>query len=400
MYNHEIGVFMKFADMVSRLVGQGYGGWSVHGKARTLLANGVDVIMLTIGDPDFHTPPAVVERAVDSLRQGRTHYTPAVGELKLRQAIAEHHTRYTGQAVTYENVAVVQGAQCGLYVAAMCTLQAGDEVIMSDPVYSTYPPVIGATGATPIYVQLKPERNFHPDLDEVAAAITPRTRAILLNTPHNPTGAVLRHDEIESLADLALRHNLWLITDEVYSNFTFTQPHASPAAIADLADQCITISSLSKSHAMTGWRLGWIVGPKALIEHAGNLLAVMAYGGPPFIQDGAITALTSEIAEVETMRQSYRRRRDLVHTLLADTPGVRCCNTEGGMYALLDIRSSGLSSMDFADQACDQAKVAMLPGDAFGPSLAGYLRLSLVVPEERLAEACRRVHQFAVERFG
>ena len=400
MYNHEIGVFMKFADMVSRLVGQGYGGWSVHGKARTLIANGVDVIMLTIGDPDFHTPPAVVERAVDSLRQGRTHYTPAVGELNLRQAIAAHHARHTGQTVTYENVAVVQGAQCGLYVAAMCTLQPGDEVIMSDPVYSTYPPVIGATGATPIYVQLKPERNFHPDLDEVAAAITPRTRAILFNTPHNPTGAVLRHDELESLADLALRHKLWLITDEVYSHFTFTQPHASPAAIAELADQCITISSLSKSHAMTGWRLGWIVGPKPLIEHAGNLLAVMAYGGPPFIQDGALTALTSEIAEVEAMRHSYRRRRDLVHELLADTPGVRCCNTEGGMYALLDIRSSGLSSMDFADQACDQAKVAMLPGDAFGPSLAGYLRLSLVVPEDRLAEACRRVQQFAVERFG
>jgi arginine:pyruvate transaminase len=297
-------------------------------------------------------------------------------------------------------VAVVQGAQCGLYVAAMCTLQAGDEVIMSDPVYSTYPAVIGATGASAVYVRLRPETNFHPDLDELAAAITPRTRAILFNTPHNPTGAVLRQDEIEVLADLALRHNLWLITDEVYSNFTFAHPHASPAAIADIADSCITISSLSKSHAMTGWRLGWLVGPKDLIEHAGNLLAVMAYGGPPFIQDAAVTALSDEIAEVEAMRVAYRRRRDLVHELLADTPGIRCCETEGGMYALLDIRSSGLSSMAFADQACEHARVAMLPGDAFGPTLAGYLRLSLVVPEERLTEACRRVHEFAMERFG
>jgi arginine:pyruvate transaminase len=391
---------MKFADVVSRLVGQGYGGWSVHGKARTLIANGVDVIMLTIGDPDFHTPPAIVATAVESLHRGRTHYTPSYGELKLRQAIAAYHTRHTGQPVTHENVAVVQGAQCGLYVAAMCTLQAGDEVIMSDPVYSTYPAVIGATGASAVYVRLRPETNFHPDLDELAAAITPRTRAILFNTPHNPTGAVLRQDEIEVLADLALRHNLWLITDEVYSNFTFAHPHASPAAIADIADRCITISSLSKSHAMTGWRLGWLVGPKDLIEHAGNLLAVMAYGGPPFIQDAAVTALSDEIAEVEAMRVAYRRRRDLVHELLADTPGIRCCETEGGMYALLDIRSSGLSSMVFADQACEHARVAMLPGDAFGPTLAGYLRLSLVVPEERLTEACRRVHEFAVERFG
>jgi arginine:pyruvate transaminase len=391
---------MKFADVVSRLVGQGYGGWSVHGKARTLIANGVDVIMLTIGDPDFHTPPAIVATAVESLHRGRTHYTPSYGELKLRQAIAAYHTRHTGQPVTHENVAVVQGAQCGLYVAAMCTLQAGDEVIMSDPVYSTYPAVIGATGASAVYVRLRPETNFHPDLDELAAAITPRTRAILFNTPHNPTGAVLRQDEIEVLADLALRHNLWLITDEVYSNFTFAHPHASPAAIADIADRCITISSLSKSHAMTGWRLGWLVGPKDLVEHAGNLLAVMAYGGPPFIQDAAVTALSDEIAEVEAMRVAYRRRRDLVHELLADTPGIRCCETEGGMYALLDIRSSGLSSMAFADQACEHARVAMLPGDAFGPTLAGYLRLSLVVPEDRLTEACRRVHEFAVERFG
>jgi arginine:pyruvate transaminase len=391
---------MKFANVVSRLVGQGYGGWSVHGKARTLIANGVDVIMLTIGDPDFQTPPAIVATAVDSLHRGRTHYTPSYGELKLRQAIAAYHTRHTGQSVTHENVAVVQGAQCGLYVAAMCTLQAGDEVIMSDPVYSTYPAVIGATGANSVYVRLRPETNFHPDLDELAAAITPRTRAILFNTPHNPTGAVLRQDEIEVLADLALRHNLWLITDEVYSNFTFSHPHASPAAIADIADRCITISSLSKSHAMTGWRLGWIVGPKDLVEHAGNLLAVMAYGGPPFIQDAAVTALSDEIAEVEAMRVAYRRRRDLVHELLADTPGIRCCETEGGMYALLDIRSSGLSSMSFADQACEYARVAMLPGDAFGPTLAGYLRLSLVVPEDRLTEACRRVHEFAVERFG
>ncbi|MCE7979819.1 MAG: aminotransferase class I/II-fold pyridoxal phosphate-dependent enzyme [Caldilinea sp. CFX5] len=391
---------MKFADVVSRLVGQGYGGWSVHGKARTLIANGVDVIMLTIGDPDFHTPPAIVATAVTSLHRGRTHYTPSYGELKLRQAIAAYHMRHTGQVVTHENVAVVQGAQCGLYVAAMCTLQAGDEVIMSDPVYSTYPAVIGATGANAVYVRLHPETNFHPDLAEVAAAITPRTRAILFNTPHNPTGSVLRQDEIEVLADLALRHDLWLITDEVYSNFTFTHPHASPAAIADIADRCITISSLSKSHAMTGWRLGWLVGPKELVEHAGNLLAVMAYGGPPFIQDAAVTALSDEIAEVEAMRIAYRRRRDLVHDLLADTPGIRCCETEGGMYALLDIRSSGLSSMAFADQACEHARVAMLPGDAFGPTLAGYLRLSLVVPEDRLTEACRRVHAFAVERFG
>jgi arginine:pyruvate transaminase len=164
---------MQFADVVSRLVGQGYGGWSVHGKARTLIANGVDVILLTIGDPDFHTPPAIVTAAVESLHHGRTHYTPAVGELKLRQAIAAHHTRQTGQVVTHENVAVVQGAQCGLYVAALCTLQAGDEVIMSDPVYSTYPPVIGAT---PISMRSPPRS---PRVPAPSSSIRPTTRPAL-----------------------------------------------------------------------------------------------------------------------------------------------------------------------------------------------------------------------------
>lgn len=391
---------MKYAEIVTRLRGQGYGGWRVHMRARQLIAEGADIILLTIGDPDFDTPSTIVDRAVHSLQHGRTHYTPATGEVQLRAAIAARHMAETGQPVTYENVAVTQGAQGALFVATMCTLQPGDEVIMSDPVYSTYPPVIGATGATPVYVPLHAHLNFHPDLDEVAAAITSRTRAILFNTPHNPTGAVLRRAEIERLADLASEHDLWLLTDEVYSNFTYQYAHTSPASIPRIADRVITISSLSKSHAMTGWRLGWVVGPTEMIEHAGNLLAVMAYGGPPFIQDGAIQALTNEIAEVIEMKMAYRRRAEIVNELLAELPGLQCCTTEGGMYALLDVRSSGISSMELADRFCEDAGVALLPGDAFGPNLAGYLRLSLVVAEDRLTEACRRLRHYAVTHFA
>jgi len=390
---------MKYADVVHRLRGQGHGGWFVHRKARHLIAQGADIILLTIGDPDFDTPPAIAESAIHSIRSGRTHYTPAAGESPLRVAIAARHQAQSGQAVTDEHVAVTQGAQGALYVATMCTLQPGDEVIVTDPVYSTYPPVIGATGATAVYVPLHDELNFHPDMAEIAAAITPRTRAILLNTPHNPTGAVLRPEEVEQLADLALANDLWLITDEVYSNFTYQHPLSSPASLQRIADRTITISSLSKSHAMTGWRLGWIVGPKAMIVHASNLLAVMAYGGPPFIQDGAITALSNEIAEVEAMRAAYQRRAEIVMELLADLPGIRCCETEGGMYSLLDIRDSELSSMEIADQLCEQAGVALLPGDAFGPKLQGYLRLSLVVPEKRLTEACQRIQHYAKAHF-
>lgn len=391
---------MRYAEVVTQFEGQSYGGWRVHGKARQMIAEGVDVILLTIGDPDFDTPAPIVDATIQSLRNGRTHYIPAAGELSLRKAIAEQHMRQTGQPVSYENVAVMQGAQCGLYVATQCLLQSGDEVILPDPVYSTYPPTIGATGAKAVYVPLHADCNFHPDLAEIAAAITPNTRAILLNTPHNPTGSVLRRDEFEQLADLALEHDLWLITDEVYSNFTYTHPHFSPAGIPRIADHCVTISSLSKSHAMTGWRVGWMIGPQALIAHADLLLSVMAYGGAPFVQDGALVALTSEIAEVEAMRLAYRRRAEVVAEYLSDTPGIHCCETEGGMYALLDVRETGLPSMQVADQLCEEAHVALLPGDAFGPNLQGYLRLSLVVPEARLVEACARVRRFAVARFG
>lgn len=390
---------MQYADVVHRLRGKGHDGWRVHGKARQLIAQGADIILLTIGDPDFDTPSPIVEKAIHSLRNGRTHYTPAPGELPLRKAIAAHHRAQTGQDVTDENVVVTQGAQGALYVATMCTLQAGDEVILTDPVYSTYPPVIGATGAKAVYVPLHAELNFHPDMAEIAAAITPQTRAILLNTPHNPTGAVLRQEEVEQLADLAVANDLWLITDEVYSNFTYHHLHTSPATLQRIADRTITISSLSKSHAMTGWRLGWIVAPAAMIEHAGNLLAVMAYGGPPFIQDGAMKALSDEIAEVEEMRVAYQRRAEIVSEMLADLPGIHCCETEGGMYSLLDVRDSGLSSMEMADLLCEQAGVALLPGDAFGPKLHGYLRLSLVVPEERLVEACQRLQRYVRAHF-
>jgi len=387
---------MKYSNIVHRLDGSGYKAWDVHGKARAMLAQGMDVILLTIGDPDFATPLPVIATAVNSLRNDRTHYTPSLGELPLRTAIAAQYTQTTGQPFTAQNVAVVAGAQCGLFVAAMCTLEAGDEVILPEPVYSTYEPVVGAAGAKPVYVPLRPELGFHFDPADLAAAITPRTRAILLTTPHNPTGAMLHPEELETLAELSTRHDLWLISDEVYSHFTYTRPHLSPASIPGLADRTIVISSLSKSHAMTGWRLGWTIAPAELTQHIGNLLAAMLFGQPPFIQDAALHALTTELAEAETMRARYQARRDLVCKALSAAGPVGCCAPEGGMYVLVDVRKTGMSSYAFGHRLVEQEQVALLPGEAFGSTLAGYLRLSLTTSEERLAEACRRIQRFGL----
>lgn len=386
---------MRVASRVNRIVSKGAPAWGVHTQGRQMKEAGDDIILLTIGDPDFDTPEAVVDAAVASLRCGRTHYTPLLGEESLRSAIAQHHGDVTGQTVQPENVIVVAGAQCGLYAAAMCTLEPGDQVVVLDPTYSTYPYVFGAAGAEAVFVSLRPERNFQVDPDDVAAAITERTKAILLNTPHNPTGAMVHRCEMEALTHLCQDHDLWMITDEVYATISFGQPHISACAFPAMAERTITVSSLSKSHAMTGWRMGWAVAPKEIVAHMGNLFAGMLFGLPPFIQDAATQALTANRSNMDVMRNRYKARRDLVFEHLQDSPKISCHLPEGGMYMMIDIRQTGMAAIDFGYQLLAQEKVALLPGDAFGSGGTGHVRLSLTEPEIRLAEACKRIARFA-----
>ena len=386
---------MNYASRVHRTVSRGSSGWRVHAEAKKLQAKGEPVILLTIGDPDFDTPSPIIDVAVHALHNGRTHYTSLFGEPPLRQAIAHYHSTFNKQTVTTDNVIAVAGAQCGLYAAAMCTLQPGDEVIVLDPTYTTYAYLLGAAGAETVYVSLRPERNFQVDPDDVAAAITPRTRALFLNSPHNPTGAMIHQAELNALAALCRQHDLWMITDEVYGPIAFETPHISAGSLPGMAERTITISSLSKSHAMTGWRIGWAVGPAEVIRYMGNLFAGMLFGLPPFIQDAAVEALTASLGEADIMRAHYKARRDLVYEHLQDAPKVSCHLPEGGMYMMLDIRETGLEAREFAARLLEQERVALLPGDAFGPGGAGHLRLSLVEREEVLIEACERTVRFA-----
>ncbi len=386
---------MRYASIVNRAVSKGWQAWNVHMKARQLMAQGEEVLLLTIGDPDFETPSPIIDRAVQSMRSGRTHYTPLMGEMPLRGILAERYTKELGRSVDVDNVIVVAGAQCGLFAACLCIMEPGDEVIVLDPTYTTYAYVIGSAGATTVTVPLRPERHFQVDPEDIADAVTERTRAIIINTPHNPTGAVLHQAAIDALAEIATRHDLWLITDEVYSTITFEQPHISLASHPALADRTVTISSLSKSHAMTGWRLGWAIGPSTLIGYTANIMAGMLFGLPAFIQDAAVTALTDEWHQAETMRKRYRARRDMVCAALQDAPGVSCHRPAGGMYIMLDVRETGLSSIDYADRLLEDEHVALLPGEGFGDSAAGHLRLSLTAPDDQLAAACVRIARFA-----
>jgi arginine:pyruvate transaminase len=386
---------MRYAPLVGRVAGRGAGAWDTHIEARRREAAGDDIIFLTVGDPDQDPPESEIEATVAALRAGRTGYSAIVGYPALREAIAARVARRSGRPCAPDNVAVVPGTQGGLYCALQCLAGPGDEVIVLEPIYATYEGVIGASGARMVAVPLRPETGFHPDLDAIAAAIGPRTRVIWINSPHNPTGAVFTPEEVEAIAALCRRHDLWLLSDEVYEDLAFARPHVSAWSLPDVEERTVVVSSLSKSHALPAFRLGWVVGPPALAGHLFNLLLAMTYGGPAFIQDGALTALTRDLPEVAALRDAYRERGAIMAELLRAAPGCRVVPPEGGMFVLLDVRGTGFDAGDFALRLLAAEGVAALPCDGFGPSAAGYLRLALSVPEPRLREAGARIVRFA-----
>ncbi|WP_110992873.1 pyridoxal phosphate-dependent aminotransferase [Pseudomonas sichuanensis] len=382
---------MRFSSLTQRIAGDGAAAWEIHYRALAMLEQGRDVLLLSVGDPDFDTPTPILQAAMDSLQAGNTHYADVRGKRSLREAIARRHRQRSGQAVTADQVTVLAGAQCALFCVAQCVLEPGDEVIVAEPMYVTYEAVFGACGAKVVPVPVRPEHGFRVQPEDVAARITPRTRALALNSPHNPSGASLPRSTWEALAELCIAHDLWLISDEVYSELLFDGEHISPGSLPGMAERTATLNSLSKSHAMTGWRVGWVVGSPALAGHLENLALCMLYGSPDFIQDAAVAALEQPLPELEAMREAYRQRRDLVCACLADCPGVRALKPDGGMFVMVDIRETGLSAQAFSNRLLDLHGVSVLAGEAFGPSAAGHIRLGLVLGAEPLREACRRI---------
>lgn len=388
---------MRYSTLTQRIAGDGAAAWNIHYRALELQEQGREIFLLSIGDPDFDTPQPVVQAAIDSLRAGRTHYSDVRGSLGLRQAIARRHTRQSGQPLVPEEVVVLAGAQCALYGVAQCLLDAGDEVIVAEPMYVTYEAVFGACAAKVVAVPVRPEQGFRVDPADVAARVTPRTRALLLNSPHNPSGASLSARTWERLAQVCIEHDLWLISDEVYSELLYEGEHFSPASLPGMAARCATINSLSKSHAMSGWRVGWVIAPQTLCDHLSNLALCMLYGLPDFILDAAQVALEQDLPQLGQMRCTYRERRDRVCASLAGCPGISVHKPDGGMFVMIDIRATGLGAQAFAERLLEEHGVAVLAGDAFGPSAAGHLRVGLVLDSERLEQACQRIARCAVQ---
>jgi len=384
---------MKFSPLVNRIAGEGADAWLIHYAARAAQERGEDVIVLSIGDPDLDTPAAALERGIERLRARDVRYTPAAGRHAVRAAIAAAHTQRTGQPVSAANAIFLAGAQNALFTASLCIAGAGDEVLALEPLYPSYPATIRASGATLVRVPARPEQGFRIDLEALQAAITPRTRAFFFATPNNPSGVILNHAELARIGDLAQRHDLWLVADEVYAGLA---PRGCvPGLAARLPDRVVTVSSLSKSHSMPGWRAGWLVGPEPLVKHAESLAMCMLFGLPGFIQEAAVAALASSEAAEARVRDLCNARRDFLVEALRGVPGIRCSVPEAGMFALIDVRGTGLTGNEFMRGLFEAERVSVIDGGAFGQGTGGFVRLCFATSEAELGAAAVRIRRYA-----
>jgi aspartate/methionine/tyrosine aminotransferase len=385
--------YVHFSPLVERISGDGADAWLTHYEALAARERGADVIILSVGDPDLDTPAPVMERAIAALRAGDTHYVNAPGRTTLREAIAQAHAVRSGAVSTAENVVYLSGAQNALFVTSLCVAAPGDEVLTFEPLYPTYPATLEVSGARLIRVPAGP--GLRPDLEALAGLISERSRAIVWASPNNPSGIVVNEAELAAIGELARRHDLWLISDEVYAGLA---PQGRvPSLAARLPERVVTLGSLSKSHAMTGWRAGWLVGPRELVRHAEHLAMCMLFGLPGFIQEAAIAAL-GMAGEAEARMRDYCGAREARFTAgLRGVPGVRALKPEAGMFMLLDVTQTGLSGAQFMRELYRARGVSVMDGAAFGRSTAGCVRVCFAAEEHVLAAACERLRLFCSE---
>ena len=368
-------------------------GWSVYYRARDMLAAGEPVTMLCIGEHDRKTAPFILDAMEASARGGNTGYTLALGQPGLRDAIAERVAAETGVPTGRGNVIVTTGGQAALFASMCAALDPGDTALIVDPFYATYPATVRGAGGRVRTVKARPEAAFQPERAALDAAAE-GARALLINTPHNPTGAVYSQETLEGIAEVCRRHDIWLISDEVYSGQVHEGEHISPRALPGMAERTLVVGSLSKSHVMTGFRLGWVVGPETAIEAMRGLANGTTYGVPGFIQDAAETALREGAAEEAAVSALYTRRRDRAVAALAGS-AVAVSPPQGAMYVMLDIRATGMGGEEFAMALLERERIAVMPGESFGEAAAGHVRVALTIEDEAMDAALRRLARFA-----
>lgn len=387
---------MRLAQRMSRLGTET--AFEVLARAKALEAQGKDIIHLEIGEPDFDTPAHIKAAAVRALDEGYTHYTPAAGIPALREAIADYIRRTRGIPVGPENVVVVPGGKPIMFFAILALVEEGDEVIYPNPGFPIYESMIRFVGGHPVPLRLRMENEFRVDVEELARLITPRTRMLILNSPANPTGGVLTREDLAAIAELCLKHDLIVLSDEIYSRIIYEGEHISIASFPGMLERTIILDGFSKTYAMTGWRLGYGVMPEPLAEAVTRLMINSNSCTAAFTQIAGITALTGPQDDVDRMVAAFRERREVIVEGLNRIPGFRCLKPKGAFYAFPNIEGTGLSSRELAAYLLEEAGVAVLSGTAFGEYGEGFLRLSFANSVENIQKALERIEK-AIRRL-
>ena len=382
---------LRFAERMSHIGTEG--AFEVLAQARMLEAQGRDIIHLEIGEPDFATPSNIVEAAVDALHAGQTHYTAASGILAVREAAARYVSRRTGVDVAYDNVVLVPGSKNILHFALLCLTEPGDEVLIPDPGYPIYRSLVTFCGAVPVPVPIREANGFRLDVAELASLLTDRTRMLVVNTPANPTGGVLTRADMEAIAALAVERDLVVVSDEIYGRIVYEGEHVSMLGLPGMTERTILMDGMSKAWAMCGWRLGFGVMPVDLARRMDTLMINTSSCAAAFTQLAAVEAMEGQRSDaaVDAMVEEFRGRRDVLVDGLNALPGVRCHRPSGAFYVFPNIEGTGWQERDLARTLLHDAGVAVLPGTAFGPQGAGYIRLSYANSVENLERALERV---------
>ena len=386
---------MRFAPISDRLAGLGAAKWAVHNEGLRRSSLGQQVIMLSIGEPDLPPPAKVIDQAISSMRAGRTKYAAGQGEPEALKAIARHLSKRSGNVVTPEEVLYTAGTQNGLCTALYTLVQSGDEVLVPDPYYATYEGLVAASGATFVPVPTSPENGFHVTAEAIEQAITPRSRVLLLNTPSNPTGAVLSQNEIDEIGEVCERHDLWIVVDEVYADLTYGAPFCSPFDRPQLRHRTLAVSSISKSHALPGFRAGWIASPLEVTQRLVLVAEAMLFGSQPFIEDALAVALSQRHPEVENLSAAFKDRAQQLVGAFEGSTAAKARMPEGGMFIMVDIRETGMSGDDFAWMLLNDHDIVVMPGESFGTGGTGHIRLALTNDVKILREAGARIRVVA-----
>ena len=383
---------MKLASRMDRLGTET--AFLVLAKARQLEAQGKDIVHLEIGEPDFDTPSNIIEAATKALHNGYTHYGPSPGLPELRKRIAEDVAVTRDIPVTSDNVVVTPGGKPIMFFAILALVDHGDEVLYPNPGFPIYESMIRFAGGVPVPMQLHESKDFNMNVDAVAKQVTPKTKMMIINSPNNPCGSIIPEADLKALADIARKHDLIVLADEIYKRFLFDGEHHSITQFPGMVERTIILDGFSKTYAMTGWRIGYGVMPQPLVEPISRLVTNSVSCTASAIQMGALEALNGPQEDAYAMVAEFKRRRDLIVNGLNRIPGIRCNNPKGAFYVFPNVEGTGMTSRQFADGLLQEGGVACLAGEAFGEYGTGYVRFSFANSAENLKKALGRIEGF------